>query len=85
MLKHKNGIVGSVIFHIILVIMLIFLGFSTPLPLPGEEGILINFGNSDMGSGKTEPKKNIEKPVQQKQVEQRPAVKTRAIEQNNDI
>ena len=82
MFKNKNGILGSILFHIILVIMFIFLGFSTPLPLPGEEGILINFGDSDMGRGKAEPKKNVEKSVQQKQIEQQPAIKTRAIEQN---
>ncbi|KOH45119.1 hypothetical protein NC99_19810 [Sunxiuqinia dokdonensis] len=39
---------------IVLVLLLLF-GFFTPLPLPGEEGILVNFGNSEQGSGPQEP------------------------------
>ncbi|MDX9770087.1 MAG: TonB family protein [Tenuifilaceae bacterium] len=51
-----KGIVGSTIIHITIMVLLILFGFSTPLPLPGEEGILINFGTSDQGSGLREPR-----------------------------
>ncbi|HKI87608.1 MAG TPA: hypothetical protein VKA38_01185 [Draconibacterium sp.] len=64
--KHKKGIIGTVIYHVIILLLLIFLGFFTPLPLPGEEGILVNFGTSDNGLGDREPspaKRNPE-PVQ---------------------
>ncbi len=54
-LEHKKGTVGAIVFHIVLIILLIFLGFTTPLPLPEEEGILINFGTEDQGSGLIEP------------------------------
>jgi len=53
--KHKRGIIGTAVFHTIVLLLLIFLGFFTPLPLPGEEGILVNFGNTDEGLGDTEP------------------------------
>lgn len=53
--KHKKGIIGTAVFHICVLLMLIFLGFFTPLPLPGEEGILVNFGTSDHGLGDIEP------------------------------
>ena len=53
--KHKKGIIGTAIFHIAILLMLILLGFFTPLPLPGEEGILVNFGTSDQGLGDLEP------------------------------
>ena len=53
--EHKRGIIGTLIFHIIVLIMLILLGFITPLPLPGEEGILVNFGDSETGFGDIEP------------------------------
>jgi colicin import membrane protein len=53
--KHKKGILGTAIFHLIVLILLIFLGFFTPLPLPGEEGILVNFGTSENGLGDLEP------------------------------
>ncbi len=53
--EHKKGIIGTVIFHVAALLMLLFLGFFTPLPLPGEEGILVNFGNSETGLGDMEP------------------------------
>ncbi len=52
--KHKKGLIGSTIFHLIILVLLIWLGFFTPLPLPGEEGILVNFGTGDQGLGPTE-------------------------------
>ena len=53
--EHKRGIIGTAIFHVIVLLLLIFLGFFTPLPLPGEEGILVNFGTSENGFGNEEP------------------------------
>ncbi len=64
--EHKKGILGTVVFHVTILLILLFLGFFTPLPLPGEEGILVNFGNSKNGFGDHEPspaRKNP-KPVQ---------------------
>jgi TonB family protein len=55
MQKRKYGIAGTLLFHGILIALLIFFGFSTPLPLPEEEGILVNFGTAGTGSGQTEP------------------------------
>ncbi|MDZ7738959.1 MAG: cell envelope integrity protein TolA [Bacteroidales bacterium] len=51
----KKGIIGTVVFHIILAVVLIITGFHTQLPLPEEEGILVNFGTDDSGSGMLEP------------------------------
>ncbi len=69
--KHKRGIIGTVIFHAIVLLLLIFLGFFTPLPLPGEEGILVNFGNTDNGLGEREPspRRNTPQPAQPVQQE----------------
>ncbi|WP_346863640.1 cell envelope integrity protein TolA [uncultured Draconibacterium sp.] len=53
--ERKKGIIGTVVFHTIILILLIFLGFFTPLPLPGEEGILVNFGDTENGLGDREP------------------------------
>jgi len=50
-----KGIVGTVIFHALVLICFIFFGFTTPLPLPEEEGIEVNLGNSDEGMGDIEP------------------------------
>ncbi|HPW67185.1 MAG TPA: TonB family protein [Salinivirgaceae bacterium] len=50
----KIGFIGTVIFHVAAVIIMFLFGFVTPLPLPEEEGILINFGVDDAGSGDIE-------------------------------
>ncbi|MBR7068191.1 MAG: cell envelope integrity protein TolA [Bacteroidales bacterium] len=49
------GVIGSLLFHIGLIILLFVSGFSTPLPLPAEEGVMINFGDGPDGSGLNEP------------------------------
>lgn len=57
MLSSKNkGIISTIAVHGILILLLMVLGFTTPLPLPAEQGILINFGTSDDGMGAMEPK-----------------------------
>ncbi|NQU81093.1 MAG: TonB family protein [Bacteroidetes bacterium] len=59
-IKHKRGIAGTLIFHVGLAILLIFLGLITPLPLPEEEGILLNFGTSNEGEGFIEPSATLQ-------------------------
>jgi len=66
--KHKTGIIGTMIFHGIVVVLFMLFGYSTPLPLPGEEGILINFGDTETGFGETEPR--ITEPVKQQPVKE---------------
>lgn len=50
-----RGAVGTILFHAAIVVLLLVLGFTTPLPLPGEEGVEVNLGSSDMGLGDTQP------------------------------
>ncbi len=47
----RNGIVGTILFHIGVLILLLFLALKTPLPLPGEEGVMVNFGYDETGMG----------------------------------
>jgi TonB family protein len=61
-----KGIFGSFLVHITIIVLLIIFGFSTPLPLPDEQGILINFGTDEMGMGITEPRpspREVSQPV----------------------
>lgn len=53
--EHKNGLIGTLITHGVVLVLLLFFGFFTPLPLPGEEGIMVNFGDSETGFGAEEP------------------------------
>lgn len=70
----RIGFVGTLLFHTGIVALLFFFGFRSPLPLPEEEGILINFGNTDQGAGRKRPtssqsrppRKSKPKPVQKK-------------------
>lgn len=52
------GLLGVASFAAMLILLLLTLGFTTPLPLPAEEGILINFGDGDDGLGEVEPSQN---------------------------
>ena len=53
--RSKKGIVGTIVFHTGLLAFAILFGFVTPLPLPEEEGIIINFGTDQTGFGDQEP------------------------------
>lgn len=66
MSNKSRSIVLSVLIHTILIVLLLLFGFRTPLPLPDEEGILINFGTSDQGTGFSEPRPaQVTKPQEQ--------------------
>jgi len=49
------GIIGTVSFHVLLLLIFIFFGFTTPLPLPEEQGVEVNLGNSEDGMGSIQP------------------------------
>lgn len=49
------GVIGTVLFHGVIVVLLVIFGFTTPLPLPSEKGVMINLGVSDQGMGVIQP------------------------------
>ncbi|MCL1821959.1 MAG: cell envelope integrity protein TolA [Prolixibacteraceae bacterium] len=53
--EHREGIIGTIIFHVILILILIFFKLAGIFPPPGEEGILVEFGNSNIGRGTEQP------------------------------
>lgn len=53
----RRGTIGTTIVLLVVLAILLFAGFSTPLPLPAEQGMLINFGDIDYAEGSAEPKK----------------------------
>lgn len=78
--KHKTGILGTIAFHAVLAIFLIIFKFSTPLPLPTEKGILINFGNTEQASGESALRKNLKSSQEQSQ----PQTQKQTTEQNQE-
>jgi len=53
--SEKTGLIVTVLFHTVVLLLLIYMGFVTPFPPPTEEGFLIDFGTTEMGLGKEEP------------------------------
>ena len=52
--KNKNkiyGLIGTIVFHAIVLVLLFTLCFRTPLPLPGEAGVEVNLGMYAQGLG----------------------------------
>ena len=56
----RKAIVGTLVFHLFLLICFIFLGLTYRIPPPPEEGITINFGYEDFGSGNEQPEQIVE-------------------------
>lgn len=53
--KYKRyGLLGTIVFHGILLFLFIFYGLTVPVPIP-QDSILINFGTSDQGTGAVQP------------------------------
>jgi colicin import membrane protein len=61
--EHKTGFIGTIVTHAVVLFLLLFFGFFTKLPLPEEEGILVNFGDSETGLGLEEPAPGESAPV----------------------
>ncbi|MDD4372821.1 MAG: hypothetical protein PHG67_02765 [Bacteroidales bacterium] len=57
----RRALIGTIVFHSMLLIALIFMALITPLPLPGEEGVEVDLGYSDQGMGLIQP----DEPVQE--------------------
>lgn len=53
--ERSKGLIGTIIFHLVVVALLLLTGFHKVDPPPQEEGILVNFGYDDTGSGIMEP------------------------------
>lgn len=60
--ERTKGIIGTVIFHVLLAVLLISAGLHTT-KIPEEEGILVNFGTDETGSGLVEPSPSSTPPV----------------------
>lgn len=65
-MAHQNnkikGWIGTLVFHLTLLGLILYFGYITPLPLPEEQGIMINFGTDNTGMGAEAPE---EEPVEQ--------------------
>jgi TonB family protein len=51
--EKRIALIGTLIFHGLLLLALTLLALRTPLPLPGEQGVEVNLGTTEAGIGKT--------------------------------
>jgi colicin import membrane protein len=76
--ERGKGLTGTIIIHLVLFLLLILVSFSVPPPPETEEGILVNFGTGETGSGLIEPS-----PPAVKKESSAPPVKT-AVKQSEE-
>ena len=53
--ERGKGITGTILIHLVALVLCILLGFSVPPPPEYEEGIIVNFGTDETGMGMIEP------------------------------
>ena len=51
----RRGLIATIVFHTLLLLLMLFAGLTYPDPPPEEEGILVNFGIDETGLGDFEP------------------------------
>lgn len=72
----KKALTGTIVFHVVLILLFIFTGLTYLEPPPPEEGILINFGTSSEGSGEMQAQSSVQsqpEPVQEQIQESNPS------------
>ena len=52
---NRRGLIATILYHLALLLLLVFAGLTFPDPPPEEEGILVNFGTDETGFGQFEP------------------------------
>jgi periplasmic protein TonB len=68
--KHsRSGLIGTILFHALVLIIFLLYGLKTPVPLP-DNSIVINFGTSNDGMGNVQPDDITAAPKTSPQVEQ---------------
>ncbi|MDM8003442.1 MAG: hypothetical protein QUS66_11140 [Bacteroidota bacterium] len=53
--ERKQGLIFSALIHLVVAVIIIFATFRVKVPEPVEEGLLVNFGFDETGSGLFEP------------------------------
>lgn len=83
------AIAGTILFHGVLGLLLILLALKTPLPLPAEQGVEVNLGNSEEGMGFQQPQQvpkqmKAEMPPPKPVERPKPSAREKILTQDND-
>ena len=82
----RKGIIGTLLFHVLLIVAFLFMGLTYQIPPPPEKGISINFGYVDEGISEVEPEDiaEIPEPVQEEIVEEQSAAEEEVVTQETE-
>lgn len=61
--NRKRGIIGTIVVHILILALLFIPVFSHQIPPPEKEGVLVSFGQPNVGSGRDAPSTQNVQPV----------------------
>jgi len=81
----RKGIIGTILFHTLLIVAFLFMGLKYQDPPPDEEGISINFGFSDEGLGEVGPESTeelteiVEEEIIEQQIENTEEIVTQTL------
>ena len=84
----RKGIIGTILFHVLLLVAFLFMGLTYQDPPPAEEGISINFGFTEEGLGEIEPEDTeeiidaVEEEIIEEQVESTEEIVTQTTIEN---
>jgi periplasmic protein TonB len=85
----RKGIIGTIVFHLVLLIIFLFTGITMPDPLPDEKGlpVQLDLGNVDFGSGEEQPESTEEPEITDpvtEPVESNPSESMEEVETQNE-
>ena len=84
--SNRSGILGTMVFHILLIICFLYMGLTYQTPPPEEEGISINFGYIDEGKTEIEPsdESEIPEPVEEEIIVKEALIEQEILTQENE-
>ena len=84
----RKGIIGTILFHALLMVAFLFMGLKYQDPPPTEEGISINFGFNEEGIGEIDPESTeelteiVEEKIIEQQIESTEEIVTQSLVEN---
>ena len=81
----RKGIIGTILFHALLMVAFLFMGLKYQDPPPAEEGISINFGFSEQGVGEVDSESTeelteiVEEEIIEQQIESTEEIVTQSL------
>ncbi len=70
----RKALIGTILFHALILLAFLFLALKTPLPLPGEQGVEVSIGTENPGAGNQVNATTPAKPQPQKEQKKKTVV-----------